>query len=105
MKSKNEPKDQKMTFRCTLSQKNQILETARQFNMPSSTYICDKLFNGNERNKYARRKMCCTLVTAGKYLDEMYNVIAEEETNFVSIEKILPHLNNAKKECDKLWHL
>lgn len=98
-----EPKTERITLRVTPSQKNILIKEANEFQMPLSTYATDKLFGGKERNKYARRIMCTTLVTASNSIDEIFNEIEATNSDYIEISKILPPLNNARKECEKIW--
>ena len=90
MNYKEEKKNQKITVCCTINQKKKLIHDANQLNMPLSCYTSDKLFNGPERNRYFKRKVCKTIVTVGKHLDEIYNLIEESETGFIPVERLLP---------------
>lgn len=104
MRTSKERKDQRITIRCTTIQKKELEHAAHTLGMHPSTYICDKLFDGKDRNKYARRIMCKTLVTVSKNIDEIYNLIEESSSDYIEINKILPILDNARLECEKLWN-
>ena len=89
--------------RFTPSEIKYLTQMASSLDMPVTTYIQDKAVNGNERNKYARRKMCRVLIETSKSIDDIYNAIAESDTGYIEISSILPSLEIAKKGCDSLW--
>lgn len=89
--------------RYTPSESKYLTQIASSLDMHVTAYIHDKSLSGNERNKYARRKMCKTLVETSKSIDDIYNAIAESNTGYIEINKILPSLEAAKKGCDSLW--
>lgn len=102
-KNIKEQKSERITLRMTPSQKNILMKEANKFQMPLSTYAADKLLGGKKINKYARRIMCTTLVTASNSIDEIFDIIEATDSDYIEIAKILPPLNNARKECAKIW--
>ena len=100
---KKELKTERITLRCTPTQKNNLQAEADRLNMPLTTYGTDKLFNGRMRVTYARRKICATLVDTSKYLDEISALIDAEPSDYISKELLLQPLNNARKELSTIW--
>ena len=95
---KKELKDCKVTLRCTQTQKNELIKQANNLNMPLTTYASDKLFNGKERNMYARRKLCTTLVKGNNKIDIALNTLFEIQSNEIAKEDVIQLLHALKKE-------
>lgn len=103
MEIKKNPRNCNLSFRCTDEQKEQILKNAAALNMPYSTYICDKVLKGKERNNYARRKMVTTLITTSSYLDQICNLIDADDSETIDKNKLVPIIEYAREEYAKLW--
>ena len=100
MNVRKEMKTERLTIRCTPSEKNYLEEHASQLGMHAATYAHDLIFKKNQRRVYVKRKISQAFVRTGYYLDEMYDIISKTDSDYIAIEKILPPLNNARKECD-----
>ena len=98
-----EIKSERITIRCTPSQKKKLENESAKFNMHPTTYAGDKLFNGRLRMSYAKRKVCTTLVTVGNYLDEISALLDSEQSDYISKELVSKSLENAKKEISTIW--
>lgn len=101
---KTQKKDHKLTICYTDDEKRRLEQEASSLGMRPSLYAHDKLFNGKERNKYARRAMCKSLVAANYAIDKIYDEIAKTDSEYIEISKIVPHLDNAKKELNRVWN-
>jgi len=98
-----ESKTERITFRCTPSQKKKIEREAEKLNMHYTTYAGDKICNGKMRINYAKRKACTSLVTVGNYLDELSALLDTEQSDHISKKLLLEVLENAKKEVSTIW--
>lgn len=98
-----EIKSERITIRCTPSQKKKLENESAKFNMHPTTYAGDKLFSGKLRMSYAKRKVCTSLVTVGNYLDELSSLLDNEPSDYISKELVSKSLENAKKEIATIW--
>lgn len=100
---RKELKTERITIRCTQSQKEKIISEAAKYDMPTTTYCCDKLFNGKARVFYAKRIVCGSIVYIGRYIDELLSLIENEESDYISKQLIMQPINNAREEISKIW--
>ena len=100
---KKELKTERISIRCTPSQKQKLEKEAEKYEMPLTTYCADKLFKGKMRVSYAKRKICRTLVNNGRYLDELSYIIENEQSDYISKELITQPLDNARREISTIW--
>ena len=100
---KKETKSESITIRVTPTQKKEVISQAAMLDMPHTAYASDKLFNGKQRNQYARRKICKTLVRSSSYLDEVFDVLYATDSDYVEKALLLPPLENARKELNSIW--
>lgn len=103
-KAKKQTKDEKITVRCTTEDKKSLEARAAQYNLNSSTYAYDLIFNGSERRKSKKRATCTTLVKANHSLDKIYDYVSGAEGDTITVSELLPILDNAREELKNLWH-
>lgn len=102
---KKETKSERITIRCTPTHLKVLVDQASMLNMPLAAYASDKLFNGKQRNQYARRKICKTLVKSSSYLDEVYDILSSTDSEYIEKALLLPPLENARKELNSIWRV
>ena len=99
-----EKRTESIPVRVTPSEKKKAKQLAEQFGMDVSTYFRSTSLNTKETEKYARRITSKALVTASYSIDAIYDEIAKTDSEYIEISKILPHLDNARKELNGIWY-
>lgn len=89
-------------LRFSKRQLDKLNASANELNMPFATYAQDKLNNGKERTTYAKRKMMVAIATANKHIDEIYELLATTDSEYISKDELIRYLKTAKKECETL---
>ena len=81
---------------------NELDKSAQELDMPFNTYVQDILMEGNQRKLYAKRKMVTAIVTANRHIDQIYELLAATESDYISKESIINLLEEARKDCETL---
>lgn len=89
-------------LRFSKKQIDKLEASANELSMPFATYAQDKLVNGKERTTYAKRKMMTAITTANKHIDELYELLATTDSEYISKDELVRYLKTAKKECEIL---
>ena len=90
-------------IKSTPTEKRKFEQRADCLGMTTSNYGHDILFNGKERNKYARRKMAIALVNASKDVDCIYDLIERTDSEYIAKSELLPLVDTVKKGLDNIW--
>lgn len=99
-----ERKTEKITFSTTRTEKFEILDAAKKFNMSVSAYAESKVLNPQKLTRYIKGVMHTTLVEVGAVIDEIYDLCEKTDSDFISKTDLLPLLERGRKGVDQLWH-
>ena len=103
MKQFKEKRTYTRTVRFSNSELLKVEKEAAIYQMTPSTYMRDKILNGKERTNYNRRIMNTRMVEVTRAIDNMYDYLANVDSDYVPKTELIPLFDNVKKGCNALW--
>ncbi len=98
-KTKKEKADKRVTVRFTQEEFEVVKGQADELGMKDSSYIRDRVINGKERNVYAKRKMCTTLVTVNHCIDQLHDSVLSMDGDSISKKDLIGLIEKMRQEC------